>query len=295
MEPTGKEIINLFDGIKVLRTELNGIFNDIDIKIKFLNACHVDLVKTHIDVSYRFGLDSFHFQNKLMHLECENMKNLFVYIDNRIYCEYYKLHRMIYDYINTEIADKIFVDKILITHKKYMVYKDLEPTKVYDFNITHDISNSINQFMNDLNKYLLLKKQELYMEQKQADIGIHIQNLIHEQQYKITLLEQKINIFLNYLNTFNIHHTNYYSRLISKLQLMIEIVNDDIKLKQPSKSSSTASLPLPSASLPSASLPMDIITLEPIVFSIPPPPLSDSNIESITLKSFNNINLVISD
>ena len=221
-----------FDNIKNMRSEINAIFFEVDNKLKRLNALHTDLVKTHVDSNYRFGLDSFHFQNRLIQLENENMKNIFVYIENRIYCEYYKLYRTMCEYITNELNDKVFSDKLIAMYKKFPIYKDLEPTKVYDFNITHEISTSIDQFMFELQTYISLKKRDLQEEQKKANSGINIHNLINEQQYKISLVDEKTNMFLRYLDTFNTHHTKYINRLISKLKLMNSIVNEDISLKQ---------------------------------------------------------------
>ena len=223
---------NNFEIITTMRTEINRIVGEIDNKLKILNALHADLVKTHLDSNYRFGLDSFHFQNRLIQIENDNMKSLFCYIDNRIYCEYYKLYRIICDYISCGLNDKPFSDKLIALYKKFPIYKDLEPTKIYDFNITHEISSSINYFINELQIYINLKKQELTIEQAKANSGINIHNLINEHEYKISLLEEKTNMFIRYLNTFHIHHTKYLDRLMSKLRLINNIVNEDINLKQ---------------------------------------------------------------
>lgn len=221
-----------FDFIQNTRTEINTIFFEIDNKLKQLNALHADLVKIHVDNNYRFGLDSFHFQNKLIQLENENMKTIFVHIENRIYCEYYKLYRIICDYITNDLNDKIFSDKLIAMHKKFPIYKVLEPTKVYDFNITREISTSIDQYIYELQSYISCKKQDLQEEQKKANSGINIHNLINEQEYKISLVEEKTNMFVRYLDTFNKHHTKYINNLISKLKLMNNIVIEDINLKQ---------------------------------------------------------------
>ena len=224
--------MNNFEIITTMRSDINAIFADIDNKLKTLNSLHTDLVKTHLDSNYRFGLDSFHFQNRLIQIENENMKTLFCYIDNRIYCEYYKLYRIIYEYILCGLNDKSFSDKLIALHKKFPIYKDLEPTKVYDFNITHEISSSINYYISELQTYINLKRQELTVEQAKANSGINIHNLINEHEYKISLLEEKTNMFLRYLNTFHIHHSKYLDRLMTKLQLVNNIVNEDINLKQ---------------------------------------------------------------
>lgn len=223
---------NNFEIITSMRTDINCIFGEIDNKLKNLNALHTDLVKTHLDSNYRFGLDSFHFQNRLIQIENDNMKVLFCYIDNRIYCEYYKLYRIICEYISGGLNDKSFSDKLIALYKKFPIYKDLEPTKVYDFNITHEISSSINYFIIELQTYISFKKQELTIEQAKANAGINIHNLINEHEYKISLLEEKTNMFIRYLNTFHIHHTKYLDRLMSKLRLINNIVNEDINLKQ---------------------------------------------------------------
>ena len=53
-----------------------------------------------------FGLDSFHFQSKLIDIEYDDMKRLFLAINNRMYCEYFKLYKIIVDYITKNVVDK---------------------------------------------------------------------------------------------------------------------------------------------------------------------------------------------
>lgn len=223
--------INDFNTIKRLRTDLNNIFTEIDTKLNVLTHIYTDMVKTHVDKNYTLGLDSFHFQNKLIQMEYDNMKNVFNFIENRIYCEYYKLLKMLYDFINKEIKDKEIVDKLLITHKHYPPYKDLEPTKIYDFNITTEINNTINNIIKGLKSYLIGKKEELNEKKQHSKMGINIDNMIHEQQYNIIILEERINMFENYLNTFGSHHSKYFSRLTIKVKLMLGVVNEDFHLK----------------------------------------------------------------
>ena len=221
-----------FQQVKQLRADLNNIFQEIDEKIKVLNDIYSEVVKTHTDKNYSIGLDSFYFQNKLLQLEYDNMQHVFNFIDNRIYGEYYKLHRMLFDFINNGIKEKIMVDKLLITHKKYPMYKDLEPTKIYDFNVTIEINNTIQHSIKELKEYLSGKKQELSEQKKQSEMGINIQSIIHEQVYNNIILEERIHMFENYLNTFIVHHSKYFSRLLIKMKIMLGIVNEDFHLKK---------------------------------------------------------------
>jgi len=221
-----------FQNVKQLRVDLNNIYIEIDEKIKILNDIYNEVVKTHTDKNYTIGLDSFYFQNKVLQLEYVNMQNVFNFIDNRIYCEYYKLHRLLFDFINHEIKEKVIVDKLLISHKKYPMYKDLEPTKVYDFNITMEINNTLHHAIKELKEHLSEKNQELVEKKKRSEMGINIHSIIHEQVYNNTILEERIHMFENYLNTFISHHSKYFSRLLIKMKLMLGIVNEDFHLKQ---------------------------------------------------------------
>jgi len=221
-----------FKIVKQLRSDLNTIFSEIDEKQKILSHLYDELVKTHQDKKYTLGIDSFHFQNKLIQLEYDNMKNVFNMIDNYVYCEYYKLHRLLYEFIGKEIKDKHIVDKLLITHKKYPIYKDLEPTKIYDFNITIEINNTIQNAIQELKEYLDVRKKDLSEKKKRSEIGINIHSILHEESYNNIILEERIHMFENHLNTFISHHSKYFSRLTIKLKLMLGIVNEDFHLKK---------------------------------------------------------------
>lgn len=224
--------LNNFELVKQLRIELNNIFTEIDEKLQILNQLYQEMVKTHREKNYTIGIDSFHFQNKLIQLEYDNMKNVFNFIDNRIYCEYYKLHRMLYDFISKEIKDKAIVEKLLISHKKYPLYKDLEPTKIYDFNVTAEINNTIHSAIHVLKEYLSARKEELTKEKKSTEMGINIHSIIHEHLYNNIILEERIHMFENYLNTFISHHSKYFGRLTIKSKLMLGIVNEDFHLNK---------------------------------------------------------------
>lgn len=234
--------LNNFQGVKQLRIDLNHIFDEIDSKLKILIQMYQELIKTHQDRNYTIGMDSFLFQNKLMQMEYDNMKDVFNFIDNRIYGEYYKLHRMLYDFIYKEIKDKSIVDKLSISHKKYPSYKDLEPTKIYDFHITDEINNTIHNAIQELKEHLSVQKEEMNDEKRRSEMGLNIHSIIHEQLYNNIILEERIHMFENYLNTFISHHSKYFSRLTLKLKLMLGIVNEDFHLKKKNKTFTTIDL-----------------------------------------------------
>jgi hypothetical protein len=220
-----------FNYIKELRSNINDIFIEVKEKLNALDKIYVELINTHKNIDYIFGIDSFYFQNKLIEMEYDNMKCIFNGINNRIYCEYYKLYKMIYTYIAAELKDTILIEK-LRQKKSYPIYKDLEPLKSYNFDLIIDIQRNIIETIEFLFNYLSNKESELRTVCTTSQIGINIENLVNYQSYSNTLLNEKINIFCKYLNVFHKHHNKYFSRLLIKGKMMIGIVNEDIHLKK---------------------------------------------------------------
>ncbi len=212
------------------RTYILTMFGDIDKKIKQLYDIHNTINKTHNDEIYKFGLDSFHFQTKLIKLDLTHLKGVFCVIDNRIYCEYFKLYNIIATYIgsDTELCNSItttFIDK------KFPTYKDLEPNKVYDIGITSDIYTTIQGIINDMSQYLNDKRSKLEaIENSHVRRGMNVNGLIIEGNYKICILDEKIKGFKQYVETFNIHHIKYLDELSTKTEMTNNMMNDDITL-----------------------------------------------------------------
>ena len=127
MDEEIKNIKSNFEYIRSLRSEIIQILGEIETKLNALTKIYVSLIKSHKDIDFTFGLDSFFFQNKLIETDAENMKKVFNCINNQMYGEYYKLYRMLFDYINHNIKDNKLLEET--TKKSYPGYKDLEPLK----------------------------------------------------------------------------------------------------------------------------------------------------------------------
>ena len=97
-----------------------------------------------------------YFYDFIQRTEFECMKQMFTFVNNRMYCEYYKLYKVIHIYVTQNIVDK----KIIETCKsktEYPVYKDLEPYKEYDFDLIIDLHHDILQIISELQGHLILK------------------------------------------------------------------------------------------------------------------------------------------
>jgi len=206
-----KQINTQFDTLHTSRNDILELFTEITNNISKVNKVYIDLVKTHHNKEHLFGLDSFLFQNKLFEMEYENMRKVFNSIQNRMYCEYYKVYKYIQDYVVNDIKYTKIVEKL--AHNNYPVYKDLEPTKVYEFETLRDVYYAI---IND---------------KEQITMGINIDNIVNNQQFTNVLLSERITMYIKYLEVINKHHTKYIGRLILKCKLLIELFNEDIQIK----------------------------------------------------------------
>ena len=212
------------------RTGIMTMFGDIDKKIKQLYEIHNTINKAHGDEIYKFGLDSFHFQTKLIKLDYTHLKGVFGAIDNRIYCEYFKLYHIIVTYILSDVELCNIINTAL-TDKKFPTYKDLEPTKVYDIGITSDICTTINGIINEMCRHLGDKRSKLEtIDNSHVRRGMNVNGLVIEGNYKICILDEKIKGFKRYIETFNIHHIKYLDELSTKIELTNNLMNDDITL-----------------------------------------------------------------
>lgn len=227
-------INNNFELIKTTRSEIYNIYDTIKKKISTLDIMYKEFVKTHTEQHFIFGLDSFHFQNKMLELENNNIRTLAYAIENRMYCEYYKLYKMLLEYLTNDVKDKSISDKI-ISKKIYPVYKDLEPLKNYNFSIIIELQLNISTVIRALYDYYLSKESDAKPAISKSIMGIHIDNIVNYRKYENALLHEKIYMFIRYLEVFNKHHIVYLKRLLLKSKLIQTTINEDIQLIQPKK------------------------------------------------------------
>ena len=224
-------IIENFEYIKTMRSKVSAIFQDVTQKTGYLNKIYSGIVKNHSMKEYTFGLDSFYFQTRLIELENENLNKMLNILTNRFYCEYYKLYKIIEEFISNEINDVKLNDKFS-NKKVFPVYKDLDKNANYDFSLTIEIQRNIVKYIHDLDDYLRIKNIELKDNTKHSKLGINIENIVNYQHFFNALLHEKITMFVRYLEALNKHHTKYINRLFITSKSMIDAVNEDIMTKQ---------------------------------------------------------------
>jgi hypothetical protein len=227
MENTLIKLKGDFNNIINIRNNVKNVFDILQVRIDKLRQIYSEFIKNNKNEMFVFGLDSFNFQSKLIDIEYDDMKRLFLAINNRMYCEYFKLHKIIVEYITKTISDKKSIDIVKINN--YPTYKDLEPFREYKFEIILDIHENILNLLGAIISNLNNKENELMIHKSKQNIGLNIDNFITTFNFEVSVMREKITMFIAYIEFFHKMHSKYLKRFSNKIQLMYTHINNDIK------------------------------------------------------------------
>jgi hypothetical protein len=210
----------------------------LDTKIVKLKGMYNEFIKNNKETLCVFGLDSLYFQGKIIDIEYDDVKRLFSAIINRMYCEFFKLYKIVVDYIKTNIKDKKLLELVNI-HNQFPVYKDLEPFKIYDFDVVQSIHDVIVELLYALHNYFTIKERELDKYKAKNKIGFNIDNFVNTVYFNNIMLREKISLFINYLDFFHRLNIKYLSRYYHKLDMMVNQINSDIRFEEKNDENAT--------------------------------------------------------
>lgn len=215
-----------FNNISLIRDKINNIFASLKGKMEKIKFLYSDFIKNSKSQLFVFGLDSFHFQSKLIDLEYDDMTRMFLAINNRMYCEYFKLYKIIISYISENISDKKILD--IIKGNNFPVYKDLEPFKDYKFETIIEIHENILILLNSIMSIVNHRENELSLHKNKQLIGLNIDNFVNSFNFEIVIMKEKIGLFLSYIEFFHKMHAKYLQRFNNRILLMYNNINSDI-------------------------------------------------------------------
>jgi hypothetical protein len=216
-----------FNNITVIRNNVKNVFDILQLRINKLKMFYSEFIKNNKNKLFVFGLDSFHFQSKLIDVEYDDMKRLFLAINNRMYCEYFKLYKITTEYVYENINDKKITEIIKVNN--FPVYKDLEPFKEYSFETTTEIHENILIIVNSIISNLNTRENELNIHRGKQALGLNIDNFITTYNFELTVIKEKISMFLTYIEFFHKLHTKHLKRFSNKIQLMYTHISTDIR------------------------------------------------------------------
>ena len=216
-----------FDLLKTIRLNIKHCFHEIDgIKLKVKEYYNNYILQ---EPCHYFGLDSFHFQNKTMELEYKHLLELYHFIDNRIYGDYYKLFIMMEKSLKLQLTNSQY-DKINeLTHiHKYPVYKDLEPYIEYEFDLINQLHQDIILTLSNVKSLTEENTRTIQENEKDIELGMNIENYIINQKYINNTLLNSNELHKAYLTVYHKYHTDWLKKFYSKLQLFFSQIKHHI-------------------------------------------------------------------
>tara|TARA_B100000424_G_scaffold185760_1_gene144097 strand:+ start:13768 stop:14739 length:972 start_codon:yes stop_codon:yes gene_type:complete len=178
--------------------------------LKHFKDTHTNLSKTSNKQIFVFCLDSFLFQYKVFSMEIDNLNKTHSMIKNRMYCDYYKLYKMLLKYISTNFSElNIHVNDL----PNVPVYKDLEPTYDYGYNNIELIHTSLLDSIKKITNVYLKKLDSIRDYKANSNVGFGISNFINTMNHEKDMLKGKIDLYIDYVSFFNISQFKYMKRL----------------------------------------------------------------------------------
>lgn len=220
-----KEVDDGFMTIIKIRSDIKTRIVDIE-KIKHsIKQNYIECIEK--ESKNYFGLDSVHFQNKLIELEFANMLKLYNYIDNRIYGDYYKLFFMMNDYLSDKLLQEQYAS-IKELKKKYLypVYKDLDSFKSYDFDTINNIHQDVISIVKKVYEIHGENEEKIKTRQESLYYGINLDNYIINQQHLNQELLMTNNLHRNYICVYHKLHDNILDNFLEKVELFFEQINN---------------------------------------------------------------------
>ena len=227
MEAKLQKIKVIFNKIKDTRIQVMTVFSILEVKLTKLKLMTGDFIKGNHDATFVFGLDSFKFQSRLIDFEYADMQKYFYALNNRMYCEYYKLFKIVSEYVDKTIGtNKTF--EMIKTNSVFPIYKDLEPHKQYNFETIEEVHKTIILLLNGIQEHIVAKEVELENYRVKQHSGLNINNFVNTFLFNITMIKHNLGLFISYLDFFHNIHMKHFKRFSKKMKSMDDYLNEDI-------------------------------------------------------------------
>ena len=196
----------LFDKVREMRDDIGALFRGLDGRISKLDEVYNEFInntkmlKTPDVKAFIFSLDSFYFQNSLLKREYDFLNEYYNIIINRMYGEYYKLYKLMTDYLEKSHIDNKLND--VLKNKRYPNYDDLDETKVYEFSLIVQLNEDIIGVVSHLINILRDKEQCLKTYTANQNFGLNVNNFVSTFNYDVVVLNEQIILYEKYLDFF---------------------------------------------------------------------------------------------
>lgn len=220
---------NNFDNIITLKREISKVKKVVIDKLTQLKSVYNELVKSNSKKLFLFCLDSFYFQYKTFAMEMEHIDRFRALMNNRMYCDYYKLFQIIISHIKDNRPD---LDTTELEIKSFPVYKDLEPFQEYKIEDIKEIHSNILLIVNKMYSLSISKEDNIEHYNERNHVGFSISNFLNTLGYENRILQEQINLYINYLSFFHISQKKQLNRLYNRMQDFYREVDENININK---------------------------------------------------------------
>ena len=215
---------NSFKNIISIKKEIGLTKNNVTSKLNQLKQLHGELIKDNNKHIFLFCLDSFYYQYKIFAMEFEHVKKVRAILNNRMYCDYYKLHNIIIKFCKEHIPEET------LNIQTFPVYKDLEPYQEYrieDISLLHEsILNLINILYNETQT----KTDTILHYNDNHKVGFSISNFLNTLTHENRILQEQITLYINYISFFHISQKKQLKKLHIRIQDFYKEVDENINM-----------------------------------------------------------------
>jgi len=224
-----EKLRNDFENIITLKREISKVKLVVSEKLTQLKLVYNDLIKTNNKKIFLFCLDSFYFQYKTFAMEMEHIDRYRALMNNRMYCDFYKLYNLIVNHIKENRADMNIAE---LEMKSYPAYKDLEPFQEYKIEDIKEIHANILFLINQLYGKSMDKNEAIEHYNQNHKVGFSISNFLNTLEYENRLLREQVGLYINYVSFFHISQRKQLNRLFLRMNDFYREVDENININR---------------------------------------------------------------
>lgn len=217
-----------FKNIMKLSTDISKIKLRVNTKLEKMKELYNNIVKFNNTKIFLFCLDSFHFQYKNFVIEAENIDKVRLLTNNRMYCDYYKLYNIIIKFVKEQKKELDLQD----LDNSYPIYKDLEPFLEYKSHDIKSIHNNILDIIHLLYNEIESSHNNITHYNDNNKMGFTLSNFLNTLEYENKLLQEQIELYVNYICFFQISQKKQLTSIYSKLLEFDKAIADNVNINK---------------------------------------------------------------
>ncbi len=206
----------------------NLCISDLKNKIAELKSLYGEIISNNSNRKiFLFCLESFNFQIKLFSVDSDNLNNSLILMSNRIYCDYYKLMKILL---------QLFADSeyVLPELQDFPIYNDLRPMEKYSIANIETIYSNVCLLLDTLIIKYKENENKINQYSLKSQTGICIINLIQTMEYDNSVLKDQIMLYIGYLNFFYKSQKKYLTKLLKKISNLKKEIDSEVNLENTS-------------------------------------------------------------